>query len=239
MLVHADRQMSKHSFGQNSTGAFWQNIQTFDRIRNSEYTSVKFMGLSNLEFLRVNYTMTLPPKCPVSFHPASVFPPPRHHHHLSAIMLAWRLVRLAAVNLTDLIMSPCGTPPPPLKNPARNPPPPLLLYWCVVEWRSPQTHHTAPHPDREPVTRDTIDQPPPAIRMTRSRDEIDARFGRNTGGGKRTQADETKVDCRWGVSRWDWGVGGRVACIEGSSSAHSRPQQDLISSPTAEIHLRQ
>ena len=39
-------------------------------------------------------------------------------------MLAWRLVRFAAVNLMDLRMSPCGTPELPLKMPAKKPTPP-------------------------------------------------------------------------------------------------------------------
>lgn len=45
-------------------------------------------------------------------------------------MLACKLVRFAAVNLIERMISPCGTPDP-LKNPARNPPPPLLLYCCA------------------------------------------------------------------------------------------------------------
>lgn len=83
-------------------------------------------------------------------------------------MLACRLVRLAAVNLTDLMMSPCGTPPDPLKNPARKPPPPLPLYCCWFSRRldAQPTPHQRPPPDRRqtqtqadgPETRDMTRQ---------------------------------------------------------------------------------
>lgn len=65
--------------------------------------------------------------------------------NLRAIMLACRLERLAAVNLTDLSMSPCGAPDP-RKNPARKFLPPLLLYCLLSRTPAHPKKPTNPHP---------------------------------------------------------------------------------------------